>query len=63
LDHRESVDFAFFSDEPLPDARKDRLKAETSVLPQAEVIQSDMDTSTILVPVDHSTVTAGGWSR
>jgi hypothetical protein len=57
LGHRESVDFAFFSDKPLPDARKDRLKAETSVLPQAEVIQSDMDTFTILVTVDHSTVT------
>lgn len=56
LGHRESVDFDFFSDEPLTDARKDRLKAEFSFLRNAEVIQSEADTFTLLAPIDQSTV-------
>lgn len=41
LGHPVSVDFDFFSDEPLSGARKDRLKAEISFLRDAEVIQNE----------------------
>jgi predicted nucleotidyltransferase len=56
LGHRESIDFDFFTDEPLPDAQKDRLKAEMPFLRHADVIQSDADTFTLLAPIDQSTV-------
>jgi hypothetical protein len=56
LGHRVSVDFDFFSDEPLSGARKDRLKAEISFLRDAEVIQNEPNSLTLLVPVDQSSV-------
>lgn len=56
LGHRQSVDFDFFSDEALTNHRKVKLKSEISCLQNAEVLQNEEDTFTLLVPVDDGSV-------